>query len=95
MAACWRLLASHVFQLFGSSKNEFHEGDGSSVRTLPIAAVLQWGPCLPPQYLVFSHQREAGRAGAGQQQSFVSEGFLVAAIFFLLVVSGLSECKEK
>lgn len=61
MAACRRLVACSVLQLYGSSKNEFHEMLGVQWRTLPIAAVLQWGLASHPQYLVFSHQWEAGR----------------------------------
>lgn len=54
MAACRRLGASHVPQIFGSSKNEFYEEYGS----FPIAAELQWGPCLPPPvFSIFSSVR--------------------------------------
>lgn len=57
MAACRRLVASHAPQLFGSSKNEFHEEDGSSVEDLAHCCWAAVEP-LPPtsHYLVFSHQ---------------------------------------
>lgn len=58
MAACTRLVASHVRQLFGSSRNEFHEGNGSSVEDLAHCCCVAAGPCLPPPVFgVFSSVR--------------------------------------
>lgn len=95
MAAC-RFVALRAHQLFDAGKNESFMGvTGAQWRILPIAAVLQCAPRLPPPiFSIFSSVRSG--QGAGQQQSFCAvRGLLSEAIFFLLVVSSVSEYKAK
>lgn len=68
MAACRRLVASCVLQLFGSGKNEFHEDDGSSVEDLAHCCCAAVGP-LPPTpsiwYFLISEEQVGSWAASG------------------------------